>query len=38
MAVCDRLEGQIAAGEWASSRLLDALLHETLGSASPAPR
>jgi type I restriction enzyme S subunit len=33
MAVCDRLETQIAAGEATSSRLLDALLHEALGES-----
>lgn len=30
MAVCDRLEASLAAGETARSRLLDALLHEAL--------
>ena len=30
MAVCDRLEAQVAAGEASSSRLLDALLHEAM--------
>jgi type I restriction enzyme, S subunit len=34
MAMCDQLENQIAAGTTASSRLLDALLHEALASPS----
>jgi type I restriction enzyme S subunit len=34
MAVCDRLEAQLAVGEAVSSRLLDALLHEALGHQS----
>jgi len=34
MAVCDRLEAQIVAGEDVSSRLLDALLHEALAEPS----
>lgn len=34
MAVCDRLEAQIAAGETTSGRLLDALLHEALANVS----
>jgi type I restriction enzyme S subunit len=32
MAICDRLEEQISAGASISSRLLDALLHEVLGT------
>jgi hypothetical protein len=33
MALCGRLEAQIAAGETVSSQLLDALLHEALGES-----
>jgi type I restriction enzyme, S subunit len=36
MSLCDRLEAQIATGETASSRLLDALLHEALDSTTAA--
>jgi type I restriction enzyme, S subunit len=36
MAVCDRLEAQIATGELTSSQLLDALLHEALGESATA--
>ena len=37
MALCDRLEAQLATRETATSQLLDALLHEALGTASSSP-
>jgi type I restriction enzyme, S subunit len=36
MAMCDRLEAQIAAAATESSRLLESLLHEALGTDAPA--
>jgi len=36
MAVCDKLELQITAGETTSSRLLEALLHDALGTKTEA--
>jgi type I restriction enzyme S subunit len=36
MAVCDRLEAQLTAGEAVSSQLLDALLHEALSESAMA--
>lgn len=36
MALCDRLEACLSAGDATRARLLDALLHEALAPASPA--